>query len=479
MLQRLAGIPDDDPEGDSIRANLARNREDLGRAERDLEELKARLEDIPRLEDSQRRFSETDLPARLKESRVLQSEEARFETAATHVATETARLQPALVTGTGDTPDEVSKTEADSSARGKALGGLDAAMRTLNMRLGEAAGIIQGALDGARHEVEILRAAWRQATQPLRDGTAEVLRTLAEEGHDPNQYLQAAKKLDDLTDEAKKQGLREGTVKSLSSDRASLLRQLADHSNHRLETLHEAIRTANNATQGVVVVKPATSPQRTHVFSLIESCVAGQRTKIKAAVEAPDFSPQEFAQTCRLGVGELEDKYQINGTQAQRLVEAGETLFRQIEEQVIDYAVDVELDIGSGSGTRQYRKLDDLSKGQKATALLLLLLGAAQGTLIIDQPEDDLDNRFIYEGVVKRLRQLKGVRQVIVATHNANVPVLGDAELLVVLDGDGEHGYPVQDGVGSLDDPSIRRLVEDVLEGGQAAFTARQHLYGF
>jgi ATPase subunit of ABC transporter with duplicated ATPase domains len=215
------------------------------------------------------------------------------------------------------------------------------------------------------------------------------------------------------------------------------------------------------------------------VFSLIEQSIAGHRTKIKLAVEAPDFSPQEFAQTCRLGVGELEDKYQINGTQAQRLVEAGETLFRQIEEQVIDYAVDVELDIGSGSGTRQYRKLDDLSKGQKATALLLLLLSAAQGTLIIDQPEDDLDNRFIYEGVVKRLRQLKGVRQVIVATHNANVPVLGDAELLVVLDGDGEHGYLVQDGVGSLDDPSIRRLVEDVLEGGQAAFTARQHLYGF
>ncbi|MGB6583494.1 MAG: hypothetical protein WBF34_36815, partial [Streptosporangiaceae bacterium] len=65
-----------------------------------------------------------------------------------------------------------------------------------------------------------------------------------------------------------------------------------------------------------------------------------------------------------------------------------------------------------------------------ALALLLLLLGASTSPLIIDQPEDDLDNRFVYNGIVQRLRSLKGSRQVIVSTHNANVPVLGDAELV-------------------------------------------------
>jgi len=120
-----------------------------------------------------------------------------------------------------------------------------------------------------------------------------------------------------------------------------------------------------------------------------------------------------------------------------------------------------------------------LSKGQKATALLLLLLGTTEGGLIIDQPEDDLDNRFIYDGVVQRLRSLKGRRQVMVATHNANVPVLGDAELVVGLEGDGQHGKPIPDGVGSLDDAAVRHLVEDILEGGEAAFNARQYLYGF
>jgi hypothetical protein len=106
-------------------------------------------------------------------------------------------------------------------------------------------------------------------------------------------------------------------------------------------------------------------------------------------------------------------------------------------------------------------------------------LGASTAPLIIDQPEDDLDNRFVYDGVVAHLRKLKGIRQIIVSTHNANVPVLGDAEMIIALEGDGQHGKPVANGVGSLDDAPIRSLAENLLEGGPAAFNARQHLYGF
>ena len=71
------------------------------------------------------------------------------------------------------------------------------------------------------------------------------------------------------------------------------------------------------------------------------------------------------------------------------------------------------------------------------------------------------------------------MRQVIASTHNANVPVLGDAELIIALEGDGHHGRAVDNGIGSLDDAQIRSLVENILEGGPAAFNARQHLYGF
>lgn len=81
--------------------------------------------------------------------------------------------------------------------------------------------------------------------------------------------------------------------------------------------------------------------------------------------------------------------------------------------------------------------------------------------------------------MVTKLRELKGKRQVIASTHNANVPVLGDAELIVALESDGTHGRPSTNGIGSLDDATIRALAENILEGGPAAFNARQHLYGF
>ena len=161
------------------------------------------------------------------------------------------------------------------------------------------------------------------------------------------------------------------------------------------------------------------------------------------------------------------------------MVNAGEPLARELEELSVGHAVEVKLDISSVKGTREFRTMEELSKGQRATALLLLLLGASTAPLVIDQPEDDLDNRFVYDGVVAHLRKLKGVRQIIASTHNANVPVLGDAELIVTLEGDGQHGRPVADGVGSLDDAPIRSLAENILEGGSAAFNARQHLYGF
>ena len=152
---------------------------------------------------------------------------------------------------------------------------------------------------------------------------------------------------------------------------------------------------------------------------------------------------------------------------------------RAADPNSVGRAVDVQLNVApKGKGT-DLRRLEDLSKGQRATALLLLLLGASTSPLVIDQPEDDLDNRFVYDGVVKRLRALKGQRQVIVSTHNANVPVLGDAELVVTLEGNGRNGWTAPDGIGSLDTKAVREYAEDLLEGGRDAFRARQHLYGF
>ena len=130
-----------------------------------------------------------------------------------------------------------------------------------------------------------------------------------------------------------------------------------------------------------------------------------------------------------------------------------------------------------------WQALEDLSTGQKATAVLLLLLLESNAPLIVDQPEDDLYNHFITEGVVPKMREEKRRPQFVFSTHNANIPVLGDAELILGLTAEGEavEGKAVIEPghVGSIDTPPVRDLVENILEGGKDAFETRRRKYGF
>jgi hypothetical protein len=101
----------------------------------------------------------------------------------------------------------------------------------------------------------------------------------------------------------------------------------------------------------------------------------------------------------------------------------------------------------------------------------------------VDQPEDDLDNRFIAESVVPAMRDEKRRRQFIFSSHNANIPVLGDAEQIVGLTPVVESGrttvtIPAQL-CGSIDVTAVKDLVKEILEGGQAAFEYRRQKYGF
>jgi hypothetical protein len=126
------------------------------------------------------------------------------------------------------------------------------------------------------------------------------------------------------------------------------------------------------------------------------------------------------------------------------------------------------------------RKVDfeNLSFGQKASILLgALLFSSEQTPLIIDQPEDHLDSQFIARTVVTVLRRVKERRQVIIATHNANITVLGDAEQIVPLQGYEGRGRTRD--VGSVDAPATRGRACEILEGGESAYRRRGEMYGY
>jgi len=118
------------------------------------------------------------------------------------------------------------------------------------------------------------------------------------------------------------------------------------------------------------------------------------------------------------------------------------------------------------------------SKGQKSVAVLAFLLASGKEPIVMDQPEDDLDNHVIYDLVVQRLREQKPHRQIIVATHNPNIVVNGDAEMVLAMDFKGGQCTLVEEETGCLQDRGVRQGICRVMEGGKEAFRKRYERIG-
>lgn len=120
---------------------------------------------------------------------------------------------------------------------------------------------------------------------------------------------------------------------------------------------------------------------------------------------------------------------------------------------------------------------DKASDGQRAAALLFMLLDQSGGPLIIDQPEGDLDNRIITE-LTDKLHNAKEKRQLIFSSHNANLIVNGSSEIVVQLDitDTGSREFAC---VGAIDRPDVCKVITSTMEGGEKAFRDRKEKYGF
>ncbi|HXB67992.1 MAG TPA: AAA family ATPase [Candidatus Acidoferrales bacterium] len=143
-----------------------------------------------------------------------------------------------------------------------------------------------------------------------------------------------------------------------------------------------------------------------------------------------------------------------------------------LEITAIEDRIGIELNVATAGGPH-FKDASDLSRGQKCTALLPILLARRDNPLIIDQPEDNLDNHFIFETVVNAVKRMKKRRQMIFITHNANIPVLAEAELVLVMNSDGRVGAIEK--FGTVDE--CREQIIDLLEGGREAFDLRSKRY--
>lgn len=126
---------------------------------------------------------------------------------------------------------------------------------------------------------------------------------------------------------------------------------------------------------------------------------------------------------------------------------------------------------------KKFIPLSNASAGQKTTTILTFLLAYGSQPLLLDQPEDDLDNRLVYDLIVARLKVAKSKRQIIVVTHNANIPVNGDSEYIVSMNS--ETDMIQVNRTGTMDDENIRQEICDVMEGTKDAFEMRAKKYHF
>ncbi|KJF93403.1 hypothetical protein UB33_05725 [Photobacterium angustum] len=123
----------------------------------------------------------------------------------------------------------------------------------------------------------------------------------------------------------------------------------------------------------------------------------------------------------------------------------------------------------------KYKSIGELSIGQRCTVALSIILENKNRVLVIDQPEDHLDNEFIVNTLIKAIRQRADLAQTILSSHNANIPVLGNASRVINLDSNGRKGFVKT--FGGINEAAVKNSIESIMEGGKEAFQHRSTFY--
>jgi len=269
--------------------------------------------------------------------------------------------------------------------------------------------------------------------------------------------------------------------KELLNQRQSILNELSSLRTERSAQFSRALKKLNKRLTGKLSMEIIPEAERIPIKSFLLDCnLEGiKEGRLSWIYDAEDFSPVKLSQVIQNGVDALKkEKWGITEIIANALTKIPKNKILQMEELELPDRVEIKLNTAH-EGADNFKPLDKLSTGQQCTAILHLLLLDNVDPLIMDQPEDNLDNAFIAERIVTELRAAKIERQFIFATHNANIPVFGDAEWIGILETDDKQGKLTNDMQGAIDVPAIRDKAAVILEGGKAAFNQRKLKYGF
>jgi len=267
---------------------------------------------------------------------------------------------------------------------------------------------------------------------------------------------------------------REARVAQVTAQRAKLIDQQDMARQDRTKKREQIAARLSKELGPVIRVTVRPYSQRREYVSALAAALRGSGLRYTELAEtiADTFSPQEVATLAeRRDLHTISSALDITEERALRLCDAlrgseGTALF------TTDVEDDVQIELMDGA---DYKGIDFLSMGQRCTAVLPIILRHTERIIILDQPEDHLDNAFVVGTLVKAIVARSKGAQTLVATHNPNIPVIGDADRVVHLDSDGNRCFVRAEG--SITAPRIVDAITTIMEGGREAFMRRADFY--
>ncbi len=480
FVERDESLP---PRKTALRRDMEKSRRSVLDARLELRQIEERLAALPGLEETLKKFREAGLEERLREQSLL----VREERVLASIPERIAPFRECLESLKREIPIDrvfLSAKALEDLPGKELLGRANDVFVQLDRDLERIAKELEQALQRADQGVAAVRAQWETRKKEVQAAYEKILRELQKSRVDGEEFIRLRRQIEELRPLRERLSLLRRGEKEHADRRRALLAGWEDFKAEEFRRLDRAAKKVNQKLRDKVQVEVTAAGNREPLFRTLRDDVGGRLAEaIESLARVQALSLPQFVEACRAGTDALNKVFSITPAQGDRLAKANPEVLMQIEELDLPPTTAIRLNTAPAGEPPAWQTLEDLSTGQKATAVLLLLLLESDAPLIVDQPEDDLDNRFITEGVVPRMREEKQRRQFVFSTHNANIPVLGDAELIIGLSasGEAEHGHAriAPEHMGSIDAKPVRELVEEILEGGKEAFERRRRKYGF
>lgn len=465
-----------------LRKRLQENSARLIKAIERKNEIASHIAELPKLQERIVQFKEQGLEEKLKVVPLLEKEKVLEP----RLKEEIQRVRAALDRFTEDLPDIVFLSDGgleglphrEVFVDGRLI--LENLVKSLGQKLEEIASLIERAETALKPITEKLQAAMTQASLELENEFAALPSMVGKSGRQVGvAYQRLLGQIEEIKPMQSHLTTAEALVIELEQTRRNLIGEISDSQSERLASKQQAAKRLNRRLQDKLRITIVPNGLRQPLHEILQTLPGVGAQKTRWIDSAQDLTTLGFVAAIRQGKQALLDKnWGITSGFADTLTRLSPSLLYSLETTDLEERVNLELNVAH-SGPARFRALNQLSTGQQCTAILHLLLLENSDPLILDQPEDNLDNAFIAERIVKELRIAKTERQFVFATHNANIPVFGDAEWIGVCSATGERATMSPDMQGSIDLPEIRDQAAAILEGGKEAFTQRREKYGF